>query len=117
MAETDFNSVLNVIRNAKQQPVNSASRRAAINEAERFLNERRGKAAPGGGEADSRCEARTRLLAPDYQAPDYQRVARRSRRRQLPPLPGEEIGSVICGSAIDLRTDESFMPGSAVMAS
>src|SRR5256885_1444136 len=30
MAETDFTSVLNVIRSAKQQPVNSASRRAAI---------------------------------------------------------------------------------------
>lgn len=40
MAETDFTSVLNVIRNAKQQPVNSASRRAAI------LNERKGKLRP-----------------------------------------------------------------------
>src|SRR6202022_4995225 len=37
MAETDYTSVLNVIRSAKQQPVNSASRRAAIQEAERFL--------------------------------------------------------------------------------
>jgi hypothetical protein len=46
MAETDFNSVLNVIRNAKQQPVNSASRRAAIQEAERFLKERQGKLRP-----------------------------------------------------------------------
>ena len=46
MAESDFNSVLNVIRNAKQQPANSASRRAAINEAERFLNERKGKLRP-----------------------------------------------------------------------
>ena len=46
MAETDFTSVLNVIRTAKQQPVNSPSRRAAIQEAERFLNERRGKLQP-----------------------------------------------------------------------
>jgi len=46
MAEADFSSVLNVIRNAKQQPVNSASRRAAIQEAERFLNERKGKLRP-----------------------------------------------------------------------
>ncbi|TMA90916.1 MAG: hypothetical protein E6J65_12980 [Deltaproteobacteria bacterium] len=46
MAETDFTSVLNVIRTAKQQPVNSATRRAAIQEAERFLNERRGKLRP-----------------------------------------------------------------------
>jgi hypothetical protein len=46
MAETDFTSVLNVIRNAKQQPVNSPSRRAAIQEAERFLNERKGRLRP-----------------------------------------------------------------------
>ena len=31
---------------AKQQPVNSAGRRAAIQEAERFLNERKGKLRP-----------------------------------------------------------------------
>ena len=46
MAETDVTSVLNVIRSAKQQPANSASRRAAIQEAERFLNERKGKLRP-----------------------------------------------------------------------
>ena len=46
MAETDFTSVLNVIRTAKQQPLNSAGRRAAIQEAERFLNERKGKLRP-----------------------------------------------------------------------
>ncbi len=46
MAEMDFTSVLNVIRTAKQQPLNSTSRRAAIQEAERFLNERKGKLRP-----------------------------------------------------------------------
>jgi hypothetical protein len=46
MAETEVTSVLNVIRSAKQQPANSASRRAAIQEAERFLNERKGKLRP-----------------------------------------------------------------------